>query len=63
MSSPHSVPRKFAETGLSFVASRNGFAAFAETASKIDVVIIAIGRGFTDAILATGRLTMHARIS
>src|SRR5438874_10345085 len=47
MSSPHSAPRNLAETGLSSGASRNGFAAYAETARKIEVVTIAIGHGFT----------------
>src|SRR5947199_1710882 len=64
-SSFHSVPLKFAETGLSSFASRNGFAANAPAASKIDGIRkSARATGiFMSEILAADRLTLHLRNS
>jgi hypothetical protein len=44
MSSPHSLPRNLAETGLSSELSRNGFAAYPETGINIVIIIATVRR-------------------
>src|SRR5262249_19734217 len=63
-SSFHSWPRKFAEAGLSSLALRNGFAANAGTASRIDIVRARSRNEFFMRPMLTGDvLTLHVRNS